>query len=222
MIATGLVLWTVKRRKHHLASGREVTEPFGVRLVEILNVATIAGLPLAVAAYFWANRLLPIGLADRAAWELHALFAVWLATLFYALGRPLARGWIELLWATSLAFGFLPVLNALTTDRHLGRSLPDGDWVIAGFDLTMLALGALFAVMAVKVRRRLVAPSAAGSGMSAKAVGKGEVAGKTVIAGRAGVVGKVGIVSKAGVAGTAAITGQAGAEPEGEMRKGIA
>ena len=186
MIATGLVLWTVKRRKHHLASGREVAEPFGVRLVEILNVATIAGLPLAVAAYFWANRLLPIGLADRAAWELHALFAVWLATLFYALGRPLARGWIELLWATSLAYALVPVLNALTTDRHLGRSLPDGDWVIAGFDLTMLALGALFAVMAVKVRRRLVAPSAAGSGMPVKAVGK------------------------------------AGADPEGELRKGIA
>ena len=44
----------------------------------------------------------------------------------------------------------------------------------------------VLAVMAVKVRRRLVAPSAAGSGMPVKAVGK------------------------------------AGADPEGELRKGIA
>lgn len=161
MIATGLVLWTVKRRRHHLGSGLESLEDFGVRLVETLNVATIAGLPLAVAAYFWANRLLPVEMADRAAWEFHSLFAVWLGTLFYALARPLARAWIELFWGCCLAYALVPVVNALTTDRHLGQSLFAGDWVFAGFDLTMLALAALFAVMAVKVRRRLVPRAAA-------------------------------------------------------------
>lgn len=159
MIGTGLVLWTVKRRKHHLGSGRESTEIFGVRLVENLNVATIAGLPLAVAGYFWANRLLPLDMADRAAWELHSLFALWLGTLFFALARPLARAWLELLWATCAAYALVPVINALTTDRHLGRSLPEalhgGDWVFAGFDLTMLGLAVVFAVMAGKVQRRL-------------------------------------------------------------------
>lgn len=156
MVGTGLVLWTVKRRRHYLGSGRESAERFGVRLVENLNLATIAGLPLAVAAYFWANRLLPVEMSDRAAWEFHSLFAVWLGTLFYALARPLARAWIELLWGCCLAYALVPVINALTTDRHLGRSLPAGDWVFAGFDLSMLALAALFAMMAVKVRRRLV------------------------------------------------------------------
>lgn len=155
MIGTGLVLWAVKRRKHHLGSGREGAEEFGVRLVETLNVATIAGLPLAVAAYFLANRLLPLDIADRGAWELHALFAVWLGTLFYALARPLSRAWIELLWGACAAYALVPVVNALTTDRHLGHSLPAGDWVLAGFDLTMWGLAAIFAFMAVKVRRRL-------------------------------------------------------------------
>jgi uncharacterized iron-regulated membrane protein len=155
MIATGLVLWTVKRRKHHLGTGYEAAESLGVRLVENLNVATIVGLPLAVAAYFWANRLLPVEIADRAEWELHSLFAVWLGALFYALARPLSRAWIELLWAACMTYALVPVVNAFTTDRHLVQSLSMGDWVFAGFDLSMLGLAALFAVMAVKVQRRL-------------------------------------------------------------------
>ncbi len=172
MIGTGLVLWAVKRRKHHLAAGREDGEHFGVRLVENLNVATIAGLPLAVATYFWANRLLPVEMADRSAWELHTLFAVWLGTLFYALARPLARAWVELLWGCCLAYALVPVVNALTTNRHLGHSLLARDWVFAGFDLTMLALAILFAVMALKVRRRVISAHASEKHMPQAALGK--------------------------------------------------
>ena len=80
---------------------------------------------------------------------------MWLAALFYALARPLARAWIELCGLASAAYLAVPLLNALTTDRHLGRSLASGDWVFAGFDLTMLALAAVLAWMAVKLRRRL-------------------------------------------------------------------
>jgi hypothetical protein len=126
-----------------------------VRLVESLNVATIAGLPLAVAGFFWANRLLPVDMMDRAAWEYHSLFALWLGTLFYALGRPLRRAWIELLWASCAAFACVPLLNALTTGRGLPVSLSKGDWVFAGFDLTMLGLAGAFAFTARKVQRRL-------------------------------------------------------------------
>lgn len=175
MIGTGLVLWTAKRRRHHLAAGREGAEHFGVRLVENLNVATIAGLPLAVAAYFWANRLLSVEMADRAAWELHTLFAVWLGTLFYALARPLARAWVELLWGCCLAYALVPVVNALTTNRHLGRSLLERDWVFAGFDLTMLALAAVFAVMALKVWRRVIPAQALEQRMRPMAVSKESV-----------------------------------------------
>ena len=54
----------------------------------------------------------------------------------------------------------LPLLNALTSARHLGVSVPQGDWVLAGFDLTMLMLGAAFAWAAVHVRRRAAQPAA--------------------------------------------------------------
>lgn len=42
---------------------------FGHQLVEKLNIATIAGLPFAIAMYFWANRLIPVPFDGRADWE---------------------------------------------------------------------------------------------------------------------------------------------------------
>lgn len=99
------------------------------------------GLPAAIAAYFWANRLLPSDLASRGAWELHVLFITWAALVLHAACRPAARIWREQCVLAGLAFVLLPVVNAGTTARHLGVSLPQGDWVLAGFDLAALALG---------------------------------------------------------------------------------
>lgn len=149
MIAAGLVLWTVKRRER-------IGGTAGFRLVERLNVGTIAGLPIAIAAYFWANRLIPVGIEGRAAWEAHAMFIAWALMLLHAFVRPASRGWAEQLWLAACAFGLLPVLNALTTDRHLGVTLPAGVWELAGFDLTVLAMGIGFAVAAWTVARRAV------------------------------------------------------------------
>lgn len=147
MIGTGLVLWTQKRRQRQ--AGR-----FGFRLVEALNVATIAGLPAGVAAYFWANRLLPVDLPGRAAWEVNCLFLVWGEALIYAYFRDTRKAWAELIWLAAGAYALLPLVNALTTDKHLAATLAAGDWVLAGFDLTVLALGLLFAWTAFKVQRR--------------------------------------------------------------------
>ena len=46
------------------------------------------------------------------------------------------------------------MINALTTQRHLAVSLPAGDWVMAGFDLTCLAGALLLAWMARKAAPR--------------------------------------------------------------------
>lgn len=162
VIGTGLVLWTVKRRTQHQkrrtkATALSVSEHLdaaGLRLVEILNAGTLAGLPLGLAAYFWANRLLPINMADRAAWEFHALFLVWGWTFLYACWRPLKRAWLELLCLTAAAYALIPVLNLLTTNRHLGITVPHGDWGLAGFDLSMLGLAAIFIYITVKMKRK--------------------------------------------------------------------
>ena len=151
LIATGLVLWTVKRRAKR---GAQDAEPFGHRLVECLNIGTVAGLPVGVAAYFWANRLAPVQFADRENWEFHALFIAWGVMLVYPAFRTRRQAWAEALFLAAAAFGLLPLVNLLTTDRHLGVTLPAGDWGLAGFDMTALALASGFAIAAWLAGRR--------------------------------------------------------------------
>lgn len=152
MVGTGLVLWTVKRRQKQIRAGRT---DFGFRLVECLNIAAILGLPLGIAAYFWANRLLPAAMPERVAWEFHSLFLAIGAMLFWASVRKSGKAWAEGLWTCAAAYLLLPVLNALTTERHLGVTLPSGDWALAGVDLTMLAIGIVLAAAARRVSHRL-------------------------------------------------------------------
>lgn len=150
MVGTGLVMWTVKRRQ-------KLPDPerphLGFRLVERLNIAGIAGLSIAMTSFLWGNRLLPVSLAGRAGVEVDVFFAAWAATLAYALMRPARRAWIELLWLASALLALLPVLNALTTQRPFWRSVAEGDWVYAGFDLTMWVLAALHGALAVRTSR---------------------------------------------------------------------
>jgi uncharacterized iron-regulated membrane protein len=150
MVGSGLTLWVVKRRQKLSAAERP---HFGIRLVERLNVATIAGLSIAMASYLWANRLLPADLPARAAGEIRVFFIVWALALIHAMLRPAKSAWIEQLSAAAALLALLPVLNALTTSRPLWRSLVAGDWAFAGVGLTCLALAALHAVLAWRTAR---------------------------------------------------------------------
>ncbi|WP_339843883.1 PepSY-associated TM helix domain-containing protein [uncultured Halopseudomonas sp.] len=145
MIATGLVLWTVKRRQRADRTGEHHA---GLRLVESLNVATIAGLPLAIAAYFWANRLLPVGWEARAQWEINILFIVWACLFLHAGLRASGKAWVEQLAGAALTFFLLPFLNALTTDRPLWQSVAVGDWIFVGFEFCVLVISLGFAAAA--------------------------------------------------------------------------
>jgi len=151
MIATGLVLWTIKRRPKALKDGGF---SFGHNLVELLNIGTIAGLPGAVALYFWANRLLPADMIGRREWEVHVMFIGWLLMLIYPAFRSIKQGWVEICWLSSAFYLLLPVVNLLTTERHLGVTLPYGDWALASMDITLLVTGVVFAWIAVKVAKR--------------------------------------------------------------------
>ncbi len=151
MVATGLLLWTAKRRRKTDAPA------FGFRLVEALNIATITGLPAGIAAYLLANRLLPLAMTERAEAEILALFVTWALALFLALVRPARRAWGEGLGLAALAFLSVPAVNALTTSRGLAASLAAGDGAFIGVDLTTALIGAGFAFAA----RRAVQPRAA-------------------------------------------------------------
>lgn len=150
MVATGLVLWTVKRRSRLPDPARPY---FGLILVERLNIATIAGLPLAMTAFFWANRLLPLTVERRADQEINVFFVVWGLALAWAVLRPGKRAWVELFAATAVALACLPIVNALTTPRNPAASLATGDILFLGFDLSFLALAVLVVMLALKTLR---------------------------------------------------------------------
>ena len=156
MIGTGLVIWLGKRQLKHAKSA---VMPFELRLVEVLNIASMSGLMIAIAAFFWANRLLPVSFAERSDWEVHTFFIVWGLSLLHAMLRRGRQGWIEQLSVGALLFIAIPLLNALTTSHHLGVSLATGDWAMAGFDLTCLASGMFLAWAAWKMQQRTVLAS---------------------------------------------------------------
>jgi uncharacterized iron-regulated membrane protein len=151
MVATGLVLWVVKRAPERRKLGRT---PFGHRLVEVTNTGVIAGLALATGAYFWLNRLLPVEMAERSAWEINGFFLAWLAALAHAALRPARAAWKEQCIAVAVLFALLPVLNPLTGGHGLFTSVPLGQAGIVGFDAAMLAIAALFGWIARHLIRK--------------------------------------------------------------------
>ncbi|MDF0676931.1 MAG: PepSY-associated TM helix domain-containing protein [Nitrospira sp.] len=153
MIATGLVLWTTKRQKSQAGHSSAMSH----RVVEILNVATMAGLPVAVGAFFWANRLLPMVLTERSRWEIRCFFIVWGLCLVHSLFRRCSiRAWRDQLYGSAFLLGALPLLNGLTTNSHLFMSVPMGQWAMAGVDLTGFTIGVLLGWAARRVGKAAV------------------------------------------------------------------
>ncbi len=166
MIATGLVLWTVKRSTRAQASTRRgatapaapAIRPWGERLVAATNMAALGGLPLACAAYLAANRLLPISLSDRPGAELACFFTAWGLALAWALGSSLLRpqrwGWPVLMGLAGALWAALPLISAFTTPAHLGRTLAQGAWPWALADLAFACTGLVLLAVAYKLRPR--------------------------------------------------------------------
>ncbi|AZY51568.1 PepSY domain-containing protein [Bordetella avium] len=151
MMATGAVLFTIKRRNKSAGEFGAATAAF-YRMAESLNVAAIAGACLACIAYFHANRLIQADLPGRDIWEIRAFFLVWLLSLLHACLRPTRRAWLEQLCAACLLCLALPVVNALTTGQHLLAYARAGDGQAAGVESAILGFGGLFAIAALRVR----------------------------------------------------------------------
>jgi len=162
MVATGLVLWSVAR----LPPPGE-RPAFGLRLVRALTVGGVAGLSGAIAAYFLANRLLPVDLAGRAEWEIRIVFAVWIALALLPLVRPPRRAWCDGLAAASILWLAVVAADILTLPGHPLRRW-GGDALFVWFDGAMLTLAILFALAARTVAGRArpsrpsIEPSTAG------------------------------------------------------------
>ncbi|CAB1215474.1 PepSY domain-containing protein [Acinetobacter bouvetii] len=150
MVATGLILWCVKRAPQQQKQG---FKSFGYRTVEVTNIAAIIGLPIACAAFFYANRFIPVEMEMRSNWEIRSFFIVWLLTLIYAVFRTHRQAWLEMLAFATLTFALLPIVNFITGGQALWNSLANGQWMIASFDLAMWLLAVLFAYSFYKVKK---------------------------------------------------------------------
>ncbi len=159
MVATGALLWAVKTRQGYakvLAKGGRIG--YGLRLVDGLNIGAIAGLPIALASYFWANRLIEVGIEKRSEAEIRWFFIAWGIAAIIAHIRPTRRMWQCQLLVGGVLFALIPVLNVFTTHSHLGVTLfqSKGPVAVAGFDLFVLGFGLLLIYAAKRLAPRKV------------------------------------------------------------------
>lgn len=150
MVATGLILW-VKKRSSGAGAGQANA---GLWLTERLNTGVIAGSIAGVAAYFLANRLLPLQASGRSEQEVAWLFAAWAVVLLVALLSEPKRGWIIALGFGAILYALVPIVNAATTDRGLLASLAARDWIFVSFDLSMLMTSVVLALIGWNLYRR--------------------------------------------------------------------
>lgn len=135
-VASGMVLWVVKRRERAPLS-------LGNRIVERLNAGVLAGVPIGCVALLLANRLVPLGEVERA--QVEVAVALWSAAGALLLGAllPAKHSW--------------PVLLSLLAIGCLAAGLPGGafaDSVQTGVSLTLLAAGAATGWLAWRQWRR--------------------------------------------------------------------
>ena len=142
-IACGLEVFVAKRRRRG-----EGAAPW-MRAVEALNVAAVAGLAAACAAFLWAERLIPVGIAGRADAAVQIFWWAWLAAALHAAARGGGRAAWREQWtaAALLAFG-APWLGGLGL-----RDLATADGVRLGVDAGLLVLGAACAAIALRLWR---------------------------------------------------------------------
>lgn len=154
MVATGLLLWTART---------------GQRLAQGLNIATVAALPAAMAAFLWLNRLLPAALAGRADAEIDGFFIAWGLLAGAALLRPGRTMWIAQLGLGALLFVGLPLWGLAAGDG--AALLRGGAGVVAGVDAGLLLIAGLLGAVALRLAalpaqpamRRPGRPDSAGS-----------------------------------------------------------
>ncbi|MGN7839599.1 PepSY-associated TM helix domain-containing protein [Stenotrophomonas sp. 22385] len=155
MVATGLVLWTVKRREQLPDPARP---HLGFRIVERLNIGFVAGLPVAMLAFLWGNRLLPTALEQRSKAEVSVFFAAWALSLLHATLRLPRRAWVEQLACAGVLAILLPVFNVAVWHGGMFTAFATGDLAKGGMDAGLLLIGAGLLWAARRVNRHVPVP----------------------------------------------------------------
>jgi hypothetical protein len=138
MIASGLLLWSLKRQLQNK------TQQFhlGHYLVDRLNVATFVGLPLAMMGYFYTNRLVYIT-SDMPNYEIYSFFIFWGLSLVTALFTPKQWLWRSQLVCLIVMAAFLPVFDLFYLVRHQYIQSIVHYWTFFRVDLFFILLAVL-------------------------------------------------------------------------------
>lgn len=147
MIASGLLLWSLKRQIQNKNSQFH----FGHYLVDRLNVAAFVGLPCATVAYLSSNRLFTVT-STTINYEIYSFFLVWLISLMIALITKKQHLWRTQLCVFIMLCLALPILNLIYLLKHdYVQNLSDY-WTFARIDVFLWLFAALAIFIFCKIQ----------------------------------------------------------------------
>ncbi|WP_445115624.1 PepSY-associated TM helix domain-containing protein [Acinetobacter sp. WZC-1] len=158
MIASGLLLWSLKRQLQH----KQQTFHFGHYLVNRLNIATFVGLPIAMLSYLYSNRMITVQ-ANGPNYEIYIFFMSWLLSLILALVTRQQYLWqsqlkIFIVMAICLPFFNLYTLmdnQVIQNIRQYGAFL-QVDLMILGFAVLAIFLHQKVAPIQIRTRNKIL------------------------------------------------------------------
>ena len=139
MIASGLLLWSLKRQ----IQNKQNHFHFGHYLVNRLNITALLGLPLALLCYLFANRVFTLN-ANTPNYEVYAFFSAWLFCFLAGLFTPQHLLWKSALKLTILLSFALPIWDAIYLIHNQYISEWQDYWVFLRVDLMILLFGIMF------------------------------------------------------------------------------
>ncbi len=113
MIASGLLLWSLKRQIQNKSNQFHL----GHYLVDRLNIATFIGLPIAMFAYMFANRFLQIT-ETTPNYEIYSFFVVWTLSLIIALFTKKQYLWQSQVAVLGIVAIALPIYDLIYLLNH--------------------------------------------------------------------------------------------------------
>ena len=147
MIASGLLLWSLKRQLQN----KKQSFHFGHYVVNRLNTAAIIGLPIAMLSYLCANRLLQLE-AGQPNYEIYAFFGTWLLSLAIALLTPQQHLWKTQLKVFILLAVSLPIFNLYYLISHQYVHNLHEYWLFLRVDLMIIILAILAIFLHQKIQ----------------------------------------------------------------------
>ncbi|ENW04955.1 PepSY-associated TM helix domain-containing protein [Acinetobacter beijerinckii] len=144
MIASGLLLWSLKRQIQNKSNQFH----FGYYLVDCLNVAAFIGLPIAMMSYLFANRFVHVT-ETTPNYEIYTFFIIWLLSFIFALFTKKQYLWKSQVLFMGLLALALPIYNFVYLLNHQLISDFKSYWLFLRIDLFLIVF-AIFAVFIFK------------------------------------------------------------------------